>query len=131
MLTAVLLCALAQVHATVDLNPVPSCPTCDALTARVAALEAQLAARPAVEPVRRVRLIEVVPPIRTVTYTAPLGAALPALSAWAPGSYVVPAPTYVSPGASFTTTSVRMRPGLFGGRFSAFSASTCGPGGCP
>ncbi len=113
MLSAILLCAMAQVHATVTLDPVPVCPTCNALTARVASLEAQLAVRTVVaEPVRRVRLIEVSPPV--VTYSAPLGVALPTLSAWAPG---------------YTTTTVERR-GIFGRRmFSA--ASVCGPGGCP
>ncbi len=102
-----------------SLDPVPACPTCDALTARVAALEAQLAARTVVEPVRRVRLVEVASPVRTVTYSAPvvysapLGAALPSLSAWAPG---------------YTATTVERR-GIFGRRM--FSASVCGPGGCP
>ncbi len=112
MLTAVLLCALSQVHATVTLDPVPACPTCNALTARVASLEAQLAARAVVvEPVRRVRLIEVSRPV--VTYSAPLGVALPTLSTWAPG---------------YTTTVERR--GIFGRRVFS-SASVCGPGGCP
>ncbi len=111
MLTAVLLCALSQVHATVILDPVPACSTCNALMARVASLEAQLAARPAVEPVRRVRLIEVSRPV--VTYSAPLGVALPTLSTWAPG---------------YTTTVERR--GIFGRRVFS-SASVCGPGGCP
>ncbi len=141
MLSAILLCALAQVHATVSLDPVPTCQTCDALTARVAALEAQLAratrSTPSTtgsgcltvinypdEPPRRVRLIEVSPPVRTITYAAPavryvapLGEALPTLSAWAPGSY-----------------TVVQRPGLFGGRLFGgrfSSVSACGPGGCP
>ncbi len=137
MFSAILFCAMAQVHATVSLDPVPPCPTCDALSIRVAALEAQLqlaSARAAQEPVRRVRFIEVSPPVRTVTYTAPLGAALPALSAWAPGSYVVPAPTYMSPGAVYGSTSFVGGRGLLGGRLfgSRFSAtSVCGPGGCP
>ncbi len=133
MLSAILLCAMAQVHATVTLDPVPPCQTCNALTARVAALEAQLAARSAVEPVRRVRLIEVSQPVRTVTYTAPLATALPTLAAWAPGSYAVPTATYVSPPAYMGATYVQ-RPGLFGGRMfgGRFSAtSVCGPGGCP
>ncbi len=139
MLTAVLLCAMSQVYSAVSLDPVPSCPTCDALTARVVALEAQLAARSIVEPVRRVRLLEVpqsaatgyhgMPYSPAVRYSSPLGTSLPALAAWAPGSYTIPQATYVSPPASFTGSTV-VRRGLFGPRmFSSFSA--CGPGGCP
>ncbi len=71
MLTAVLLCVLAQVHSVV-LDPVPACPTCNALTARVASLEAQLAALTVVaDPPRRVRLIQVSEPAPVVTHTAP------------------------------------------------------------
>ncbi len=162
MISAILLCAMAQVQATVSLDPVPACPTCNALTARVAALEAQLSARTVTEPVRRVRLIPMsdAPPTTSgsgcmtvinypdpvpavaystpsvVTYRAPLGAALPSLAAWSPGSYVVPSVTYASPGSSYTSASYVERRGLFGGRifggrFMATSVSACGPGGCP
>jgi hypothetical protein len=134
MLTAILMIALAQtpvVHSTVTLEPVQTCATCDALTARVVALEARLAAATAPEPVRRVRLIEVPQSAPAVTYTAPsvvtyrapLGVELPAMSAWAPGSYTVAAPTYVSPGASYMSSSYVERRGLFGGRL--FGGSRC------
>ncbi len=154
MLSAILMIALAQTpYARAveieSLDPVPPCQTCDALTARVASLEAQLAARTAAQPVRRVRLIPVSEPVPsascyttqavpascyatqavpvatysapTVTYASPLGTALPTLSAWAPG-------------AIYTSSAYVERRGLFGGRLfgSRFAAaSVCGPGGCP
>ncbi len=123
MLTAVVLLALSQVSSTVSLDPVPTCTTCDALMARVAALEARLAATPQEEPPRRVRLIEVSRPARrviytyaappVVTYSAPLGEALPTLAAWAPGYTAAPMPRFFGPR-------------FFGGG----GFSSCGPGGC-
>ncbi len=132
MLSAILASVLftTQVRSTVTLEPVPACQTCDALSVRVATLEAQLASRTAAAvPARRVRLIPMPDPAPVVTYSTPvvtysdpLGVALPALSAWAPGSY--------------QSTSFVERRGLFGGRFfggrfAASSFSACGPGGCP
>ncbi len=110
MLTAVVLCVLAQVHSTVSLDPVPSCATCDALMVRVAALEARLAAVPQEEPPRRVRLIEVSRPARVLTRTVEPIRYPQVFTSWAPGYTALPMPR------------------VFGPRF--FSGSACGPNGC-
>ncbi len=149
MLTAVLASVLftAQVRSTVTLEPVAACQTCDTLTARVASLEAQIAARTViVEPVRRVRLVQVsdptpsvacysaqaVPPVvysaPTVTYSTPPGSTLATLSTRSPSSYSIPSTSYSS---TYVERRGLFGGGLFGRRFSSTSVSACGPGGCP
>ena len=145
MITAILLCALGQLNATVELDAIPPCPNCDALMSRVASLEAQLkqqAAPTQAQAPRRVRLIEV-PDDGSVPYAAPPPTscystqAAPATSYAAPPIYsrqVTRIPAYVE--QSFSSASYGQPPAdfsferrgllgrpLFSARSSAFGTS--------